>query len=440
MQDLRAYLGSTFTCSECGKTHRVRLGAAVCSDDALGALPLHCSQAASGKTIALVADRRTFAVAGRACERLLRDSGFVVRVLLVPDPEAGGKPVCDDPTRDRLENELPACDLMVAVGSGVVSDLTKWLCSDRGLPYVAVATAASMNGYASDNIAPTIRGVKKLLHGTGPRAVLTTPEILREAPTEMTAAGLGDVIAKTVSGCDWRVNQILFGEYYCPLCAGLIDHIEPIYMENPEAIGRGDTEGVQALFDALIFTGVSMSMAGTSSPASGGEHLISHTLDMMSALDGVAHDFHGRQVGVATILCAAVHQELLVLDGTAFQVNDTPPDEAFWGRFFEAVEENHRAKHAKMEQAVRALNERSGLWERIRATAASVKTPNAIKDCLRRAGAAHRIVDLGMDRERFLAALGHAHEIRERFTVLDLARCAGVLPEQAEELVDRWLV
>jgi len=94
---------------------------------------------------------------------------------------------------------------------------------------VALATAASMNGYASDNVAPTLKGVKSLVHGVGPVAIASSPAILAGAPAEMTAAGLGDVLAKSVSTLDWKLNRLLFGEYYCPLCAGLVDDIEPIY-------------------------------------------------------------------------------------------------------------------------------------------------------------------------------------------------------------------
>jgi glycerol-1-phosphate dehydrogenase [NAD(P)+] len=278
------------------------------------------------------------------------------------------------------------------------------------------------------------------VRGDGPCAIVGTPGILANAPREMTAAGLGDVLAKPVSSSDWQLNRLVFDEYYCPLCAGTIDEIEPIYMDNPEAIGRGDEAGITALFEALTLTGISMTMAGTSSPASGGEHLISHTLDMMSSVDGIPHDFHGRQVGVSTILGAAIYQELIALETPTFTVPESTTDPAFWGFLTPPVEEQHIKKRARSEAAAAEFRKRPGLWDEVRETLAGhLRSPERLKDCLRRAGAAHRYSDLGIDRARYLAAFHHAHEIRERFTVIDLGRITGILPGRAEELVDRWI-
>jgi glycerol-1-phosphate dehydrogenase [NAD(P)+] len=211
-------------------------------------------------------------------------------------------------------------------------------------------------------------------------------------------------------------------------------------MDNPEAIGAGDEPGITALFEALTLTGISMTIAGTSSPASGGEHLISHTLDMMSSVDGIPHDFHGRQVGVSTILGAALYEELMALENPAFAVPESTFDPEFWGFLAPSVEEYHTKKRARCEAAVAAFRERPGLWDQVRATLSpELRSAARIKECLRRAGAAHRYTDLGIDRDRYLAAFHHAHEIRERFTVIDLARIVGILPSRAEELVDRWL-
>jgi len=389
----------------------------------------------------MLTDARTREAAGNRARQALEDAGFAVAELVLPDPAPGHSPVCDDLTRAWVEERIGDEDLFVAVGSGVINDLVKWIAGDRRIPYAVVATAASMNGYASDNIAPTLKGVKSLLHGIAPAVIAATPEILAAAPAKMTASGLGDVIAKPVSASDWHVNKVLFDEYYCPLCAGLISEIEPVYMDHPEAVRDCTADGIRGLFDALIFTGLSMCMAGTSSPASGGEHLISHTLDMMSMLDGTPHDLHGRQVGIGTIFGAALYAEIMALETPDFQAAVTATDPAFWGRFTSSVAPQHEGKNNKTRLAVERLREDAGLWDRVRATVApTLRSPDVIRDVLRRGGAACRLEHIGVTRERFLAALTHAHEIRERFTVLDLARCVGILPGRAEELVDRWLV
>ncbi len=441
MKTVARYLGNVLDCPQCGRQHRVGVRDVVLTADAVERLPEVLRALRLPREVVVVADARTRVAAGAAVAAALSGGGFRTAEVLVPDPGGGGGPVCDDATRAALEKRLPASGALVAVGSGVVNDLVKWIAADAGRPYVTVPTAASMNGYTSANVAPMVKGVKCLVPGREPVAVVTTPAILCAAPPAMTAAGLGDVLAKPVSTADWMLNRVLFDEYYCPLCADLIREIEPVYMTAPEAIAAGRQTGIEALFEAIVLTGFSMTMAGTSSPASGGEHLISHALDMMALRDGVPHDLHGRQVGVATVFCAALYAETLALSPKAFRAATTRTEEGFWQRFSTVVEEKHAAKRRRQEQAADLLHRSASLWERLRAAVSPLYRPPAvIRDVLRRAGAAYRLGDIGVTRARFLDAVLHAHEVRERFTVLELARCVGVLPERAGELVDRWLM
>jgi len=430
-------------CPVCGKPHESGLERAVLlrSVEAAGSAVAEELRSMSARSACVVGDCRTFDVAGDTVARAVRKAGIAVHELRIPDRPDGGSPVCDDRTREALEPGVPDVDVFVAVGSGVVSDLTKWISADHGRSYLAVATAASMNGYASANVAPTIRGVKSLVRGTGPAAVYAGLDVLAAAPFRMTAAGLGDAMAKTVSSLDWRLNHLLFGDFYCQALVDLIRDIEPKYLENPEGVKAGDPEALSALFEALILTGMAMTFAGTSAPASGGEHLISHTLDMRSTVDGRPHDLHGRQVGVGTVLCAALYQEVFALERPAFRVLTEETDRDWWGVLADAVEEEHAKKRARAVQAVEILTSDAGRWEQIRRDLTPrLRDPEELRQCLRRAGAAWRIRDIDCDRDRFLNALLHAHQMRERYTILDLARTVGVLPERAEEIVDRWVM
>ena len=246
--------------------------------------------------------------------------------------------------------------------------------------------------------------------------------------------------AKPVSSADWRVNHILFDEFYCPFCADLIREIEPIYMQAPEAIAQGRPEGLKALYEAILLTGFSMTMAGTSAPASAGEHLISHTLDMMAARDGTHHDLHGRQVGLGTLFCAALYQEIFRHHPGRFRDGLTRTEPAFWKGFADAVETKHALKRRRQIQAAERLNREPALWDRLaREAGALCCPPETVLNVLRQGGAAWRLQDIGVSREHVIEAVNHAHELRERYTVLELARSAGVLPERTSELVDTWL-
>ena len=126
--------------------------------------------------------------------------------------------------------------LVVAVGSGVINDLCKWASFEMKIPYVVVATAASMNGYSTANVAPTIDGVKMLIEARPPLAVVAEPAIIEQAPAVMTTAGFGDTIAKHQSNGDWIMNTLLSSEYHCRFCAGIVGEIEPLYLDHPEDI------------------------------------------------------------------------------------------------------------------------------------------------------------------------------------------------------------
>ena len=410
--------------------------------DAALQLSAELRQETRGRDVVVLHDVRTRAAAGEAVLRALAADGFVTRELLVPD-HGDRSPSCDDVTRDallRALSALPACDALVGVGSGVISDLVKWLALATGKPAAIFGTAASMNGYSAANIAPSVSGVKTLVNGRAHRLVAADPAVLAAAPRALTSAGLGDVIAKTVSTADWLMNDQLFGEDYREAVASIIDHVEQKFLAEPSKLARGDPAAVSGLFEALVYSGCAMTLQGSSLPASGGEHLISHALDMRAEAEGGTHDLHGRQVGLGTIFAAAIYERVLALQAPRFDPTPLPFDRAGWGPIADAVGAQHAKQSARLAQACSKLSQ-PGAWERVRALIAP-RLPEAawIKRVLSEAGAAHRIGELGLSRERFLWAVLNGAQIRERFTSLDLGWATGVLPEQAEAIVDELLV
>ena len=427
--------GQTIECP-CGKTHHVTPHEVVYSPDALTRLPDVCARYCRGRRAAVLMDVRTGQAAGFQAATLLADAGWDVTELVVEDPAAGSSPVCDDTTQRSLAERVGRVDLIVPVGSGAISDLGKWLALEANLPAVTFATAASMNGYASANVAPSIDGVKTVLQARAPLAVMAAPSVLCEAPYELTAAGLGDVLAGSVSSADWYLNHLFFGDYYCDRAVSLVSEIEPMVFRHARDLPRRDDEAIAAVFEALLLTGVAMTLAQTSAPASGGEHLVSHCLDMMSVLDRRPHDLHGRQVGVGTLLAAELYQRALAVESP--QLVDPPAtiDRRFWGHLADGLTEPCREKAVRM-RAAREQLARGDTWDRAREhLSRRLRTPKQIRECLAGAGAACRAEHIRCDRDRLLQAFTHAHEFRARFTVLDLARIMGIMPQAAEEIVD----
>lgn len=435
-------LGATFDCT-CGRKHTVPTRQFYYSGDGYALLPQTVSEAIKDGSVLLIADRRTLNAAGENVLKSLRESQISADLFIIPDA-SGGSPTADDITRDFILENSPHADLYIAVGSGVVNDLVKWISFIRKKPYITVATAASMNGYASSNVAATIEGLKVLFQAEACRAVFADPQVIAEAPDQLTAAGLGDVLAKTVSSADWRLNKLLFDDYYCQFSIDLLKDLEPIYLNNPEGIKARNPEALGALFNALLYSSVAMTMTGTSSPASGGEHLISHTLDMLAVRDGIHHDLHGRQVGIGSILGAAIYERILDMEKPVFLEVPENIDNAFWGSLSAIVEKEYLAKLPRIDKATAFLGQQAN-WNKFRDMIRPELVPaRKLKECLQKAGAAHQFSDLifgdkALTRDLFVDVVKNANQMRQRFTILDIAVMTGVIPDEVDTLVDEWL-
>lgn len=430
-------LGRTFDC-KCGRSHRVPTRKIIYTQDALEQLPSVLGKLFEGRNIVLVADERTWNVAGRVARLALERAGWTIRHIIVPDG-CGGGPVCDDTTHNWLKERFKPAKVALAIGCGVINDLTKWSAYEHNLPYAVVATAATMNGFTAANVAPTVAGVKTLVPARPPVAVFAVPSVLIRAPYELTAAGLGDTIAKPMSTADWLLNHIFCDEFFCKYCSEIINSLETYYLDHPEDIRNREPVAIEALFNALLYSGVAMTIAGTSAPASGGEHLLSHTLDMMSSNDGTAHDLHGRQVGLGTIFASALYDHVLQIAKPKFHPIPPRIDADFWGRRAANVRDQYEQKLPAMRILSQKLKEEKTWRAFIDSAGEQVRPPNQIKKCLKTAGAAHTFADIGCSRERFLAAVYHMHEIRKRPAIVDLAWMLGILPDAADDIVDTWL-
>jgi glycerol-1-phosphate dehydrogenase [NAD(P)+] len=441
---LSELLGTSFDC-RCGRKHHVLVRELVYARDAVDSLAdilRRCLDGHRPRRAAVVADGRTWEICGDRSRESLERAGLEVSQVIVADRGSRG-PMCDDVTCRTLVEQIRPLhpDILVAVGSGVINDLCKWASFELKLPYVVVATAASMNGYSSANVAPTIAGVKRLIEARPPWAVIAEPAVIERAPREMTTAGFGDVIAKHQSNGDWIVNNLLQSEYHCGFCAGIVGDIEPLYLDHPEHIREGKSEAVQGLFEALFWTGMAMTLMGTSIPASGGEHLLSHTLDMMAEVRGEGHDLHGRQVGVGTLLSAALFERVLAVENPALADLPSGVDEGFWmvPSVASAVRKQYEAKRQRLEPIRQKIGQ-SGVWDRLRPkVAAEVKPAKTILTWLSRAGGATSLADIGCSRRRIRSAILHMHEIRTRFTIIDLAWLVGVMPAAVDDIIDEWL-
>ena len=204
----------------------------------------------------------------------------------------------------------PTCDGVLAVGSGVINDCCKVLAHAVGVPSAVVATAPSMDGYASNSSSMIRDRVKVSLYNACPSAIIADTLILCEAPERMLQAGLGDMLAKSIALCEWRISHIVNGEYYCPAIAQLMRRsLKKIVDMAPRLMTR-DPEVIGTVTEGLILSGVAMAFAQMSRPASGLEHYFSHLWEMFALDRGQTPELHGIQVGVGTALCLEMYDRL----------------------------------------------------------------------------------------------------------------------------------
>ncbi|HOX45870.1 MAG TPA: iron-containing alcohol dehydrogenase [Myxococcota bacterium] len=445
-EHLEGLLGLRVACA-CGRTHEVTLQAAPVGPGVVAELPGLARRAAgAGRRVVVVQDRVTRAVLGERVARLLAADGQRVETCLVPDG-AGGRPHADEGALAVVEASLAAADLAVAVGAGTLNDLTKLASHRRGVPYLCVATAPSMNGYTSGLAAMSLGGLKRTVPCVQPFAVVADLDVLGQAPAALVAAGLGDLESKPTATADHRLAAWVRGEHHCPAPERVVLAAEARVAESAAGLPRRDPEAMRRLTEALLLSGLSMKLAGSSSPASGGEHLMSHLWDMEAAAEGRVEGWHGAQVGVATLITASLYERLGRLCPGEL-------DRAWLrsgGLSREAWRERLRAEHGPRAAEVEAEflpKLRTGVereaelgrvldgWDELwGALAPALRPARLTRAVLEAGGAPVTARAVGLTPGHLRRALLVARQIRGRYTVLDLAEELGVLPGAAEEVL-----
>lgn len=208
---------------------------------------------------------------------------------------------------ERIENEA---DILIAVGSGTIHDLTRYIAFEKGIPFISIPTAASVDGFVSTVAAMTWNGMKKTFPSKAPLYVLADTDIFSKAPYRLTASGISDLMGKYTALADWKISHIITNEYFCPRIYELemeaVREVESIL----EKIKSGNEECMEKLIYALLLSGLAMQMIGNSRPASGAEHHISHLWEM-SVINEPVDALHGEKVSVGLILSLEKYEEIV---------------------------------------------------------------------------------------------------------------------------------
>ena len=375
-----------------------------------------------GARLAVVSDPTTHRVLGAQVESAVASIAGLVSVVLPAHPHA------DDRVAAQLAAETERADALIAVGSGTINDLCKYVSAKAGKPYAVFATAPSMNGYTSVNAAITARGHKKSLAAQSAAGVFVDLQVFAEAPPRMIRSGLGDSLCRPTAQADWLLSHRLLDRPYRQAPFALLSADEGPLFDAPEGLLRGDLAAMDHLARTLLLSGFGMTICGGSYPASQGEHLISHYIEMLGD-PAWPESFHGEQIGVATLTMARLQAELL---------NGTPPTlrasrldsgdfERRFGRETGASCWREFAKKRLDDGAAAALNARLAAdWPAIVEEIAAITIPaERLRDILVKIDAPTKPADLKLPGAFYRDAVVHAREIRDRYTFLDLAADSG---------------
>ena len=382
---------------------------------------------ALGDRLAVVSDAATHDAMGARVGRALAGLGPVETVVL-------DRPHADQETLATLRDRLAGADGVVAVGSGTVNDICKYVTARDGRAYAVFGTAASMNGYTSTTASIALpSGLKVSLPAQAPRGVFLDLSVNAAAPGYLAGAGFGDCLCRSVAQIDWWLSHRLFSTVYrsAPF---LIQEADEKEMNRRAArLARADPEAVGYLQRVLTLCGLGVSFTGVSNHGSMGEHQISHYIDCFA---GARHpgSLHGQQVGVAALTMARLQQAILARD-TPPRVHPTRIDEADMARRMgPEIAAQCLAKHRKKTldaTGAAAMNEKlAAVWPELRDELLAFAVPvDEMRALLAAAGGPTTPEALGLDPAFYREAVLHAREMRDRYSMLDLADDAGLLAD-----------
>lgn len=424
----------------CGRTHSVHIKTVEIKSGALQTVPALVKECGYKKVL-VIADCNTHKVAGIRLLELLDSAGLTTiscifdDSALVPDEKTVGAV---------LMNFERDCDLIIAVGSGTINDLSRFVSYQLSLPYFIVATAPSMDGYASAG-APLIRNnLKTTFECQMPKAIIADLDILAQAPPRMVAAGFADVVGKFTCLADWKLSNIINDEYYCDYVVEMTRYSLQRIISLQEGIVKGELGAIERLMEALVIAGIAMAYAGNSRPASGSEHHMSHFWEMRFLFDEKPQVLHGTKVGIAAVLTAGLYQRLAQESLTSDQIgNIKPPDLSNWEseirrvflaaapevlRLEEKVQKNGLEGHA---QRIKAIAEN---WPEILQVLKSVPDGDHVAAILASVGAPTKPNQVGINPELVKEGILYAKEIRPRYTILQLLWDLNVLSAYGQRM------
>ncbi len=404
----------SFENCKCQKEHNCPIDAVVIGEDALSHLKQMCEDYSS---ILLVSDNNTYEVCGKDVSALLGtklENSLIFNTgkkVLIPDEKA----------IEFVENKITRqTDLIIGVGSGVINDLCKYVSFFHKMPYYIVATAPSMDGYASIGAAMILSGMKVTVNARPPKAIFADSNVLRNAPIDMLKAGYGDIIGKFSCLNDWKLSALVNNEYFCENIYNCTLKCAMDIKDKAKNILAREESAISKLMEALVTVGILMSFAGSSRPASGSEHHLSHFFEITGILDNEEYFAHGIDVLYSTYYTQKIREELLKLKAPSQNKTISMID----------VENKIKNVYSTIADEVIALQNKLGWynnnkfdvylrkWNEIQSILAEAPSSSEIKSYIESIGLCLEDFISLYGEEKITNALWFAKDLKDRYSVL----------------------
>ncbi|MBQ1808488.1 MAG: sn-glycerol-1-phosphate dehydrogenase [Selenomonas sp.] len=401
-----------------------------------------------GQTAIIIADTNTWEVAGKAVLQSLEDARVPhEKPFIFDDPDLYAEWKFVEQLKAHLSN-LDA--IAIAVGSGVINDLTKYTSHVLGRKYMCVGTAASMDGYTAYGASITKDGNKQTFSCPAPYGFVMDPVIAAAAPKELAASGYADLIAKIPAGADWMLADAVGAEAIDPFGWDLVQDGLRESLSAPAAVHAGDVEMTEKLSEGLLMSGFAMQAIHSSRPASGTEHQFSHCWDMENlAYPNGKHVSHGFKVGIGTLASTASLEFLLSKDIENIDIDKCVDAWKSWPEMEEEIRtvfagkpghlarglEETKGKYVDKEGLRKQLEALKAAWPELKERIREQIIPlSEVYEDLKLVGAPYEPEMICVDRARMRKTFSFIPYMRSRFTNIDIVYRLGLMDELTEKL------
>ena len=405
--DTSKYVGQC----ECGRDHELRTKLVVCEYGAIKNFDKYMADCGLSGFRTVIYDTNTYNLP--SVTHIPADQEIVL--------EAQGLHSEKGLIEDMMTKFVRTPDYIVTVGGGTLMDFARYSAHKLGIPFVAVPTIVSSDGFTADICSIIIDGQKKSIPMQAADAVICDMDIVSGAPMFLTIAGVQDIMAKCVSIADWKIASLVSGEYFCPKVCGMAQEALDIMTRCANELAEGKAPDFEAMAYTQMLSGLTMQILSNSRAASGAEHLVAHLVEMKPRGFENAHGMHGECVGIGTLMCAQAYHELAKME--TVEVKPYEPLNEQWvrdvfGPLADGIFKENENDVLKT-FAPEAIKEH---WQEIRDIIAQIPTYEQLVELYTKIGAKHTLSELGIDESVKDEFLDISSAIRNRLTLARMTR------------------